>query len=121
MVSFLIPYIIHRFRQHGFANRERAITTLPGKMTVPVVNGLYPSAAIPFDLFHKMGNGFVLGQLTKQVNVVGNATYQQRLATGGVDELSYIAMNTFQMLLLNGRAGGFDVEDDVEVDFAERL
>jgi len=121
MVSFLIPYIIHRFRQHGFANRERAITTLPGKMTIPVVNGFYPSAAVPFDLFHKMGYGFVLGQLTEEVNVVRNATYQQGLATSGINELSDVAVNTFQMFLLDRWTGGLDVEDDVEVDFAEGL
>lgn len=90
-------------------------------MTVPVIDSLYPSAAVPFNLFHKMSDGLVPRQLTKQVNVVRHASYEQCLTTSGINELSNIAVNTFQMFFLNGRAGGFDVEDDVEVDFAERL
>ena len=116
-MSLLVSYIFHRFRQHGFANRERAITALPGKMTVSVVNRLYPSATISFHLFHKMGDGFVPRKLTKHVNVVRNASHKHRLATGGIDELSDVTVNTFQMFLLDRRTGGLDMEDDVEVYF----
>lgn len=117
MMSLLVPYIFHRFRQHGFTNRECSITALPGKMTISVVNRLYPSATVSFHLFHKMGDGFVPRKLTKHVNVVRNTTYKHCLATGGIDELSDVTVNTFQMLLLDRRAGSLDMEDDVEVYF----
>ena len=117
MMNLLVPYVIQRFWQHRFANRKSAITALPGKMTISVVNRLYPSAAVSFHLFHKMSDGFVPRQLTKHVNVVRNTTYKHCLATCGIDELSDVTVNTFQMFLLDRRAGGLDMEDDVEVYF----
>ena len=53
--------------------------------------------------------------------MVRNASYKQGLTASGVDKLSDVAVNTFQMFLLDRRTGGLDVEDDVEVYFAERL
>jgi len=53
------------------------------------------------------------------VNVVRNASHKHRLATPGVDELSDVAVETSPMFFFNGRTSGFDVKDDVKVNFTE--
>jgi len=53
--------------------------------------------------------------------MVANTTYKHCLAACVIDELPNIGVKSFQMFFFDIRTGGFDMKDDVEVDFTERL
>ena len=49
--------------------------------------------------------------------MVGNATYTQHLTSRGVNELAHITMEALHMFLADFRAGGFDMKNDMQIDF----
>ena len=120
-MHLLVFHVIQGFGQYRFADRECSISALPSKLLVSIIYCFDPSAAISFHLFDKMGYGFSFRQLTKQMNVVGYSSNMYCLAACGVDKLTHIGVETFQMLFFDKWASGLDMKDDVKVYFAERL
>lgn len=55
------------------------------------------------------------------MNMVTNAANTNDLAARSIDQHSYIAMHTLQMLIGYLGAGGLHVEDDMQIYFIERL
>ena len=113
MMRLLVFHVIQGFWQDGFADGECAITALPSKMLVSIIYGFDPSTAIPFHLFNKMGYGFSFRQLTKQMNMVGYSSYMYCLAACGVDKLTHIGVEAFQMLFFDEWASGLDMKDNM--------
>ena len=51
------------------------------------------------------------------MNMVTNAAYTNDLAASRIDQLSYIAMHTPQMLISYFGAGALHMEDDMQIYF----
>lgn len=117
MMFRLILDIIHHSIDLRLADGECAIASLPCKFLIFGRECLYPSAAIPFHLLHHMRHRFRLREHYQGMDVVLDTSNAQHLATCCIDKLTNIAMHSFQMLRFNRRAGGFRMEDDVQVDF----
>lgn len=117
----LIVYILNRLVYDRLAHREGRISALPCEVLISRRKRLYPSATISFHLLHQMAHALIPRQQTHKMNMVANTTNADDLASGQVDQLTDIGVNTWQVFVVNHRAGGFDVEHDVEVNFTKRL
>ena len=103
------------------ANGEHAVTALPCEFFVIWREGLNPSAAVAFHLFHHMGDGFCAGKHHQSVDVVLDATYAQRLTAGRVDQSADVLVQPFEMFRCHRGTGVLGVEHDVQIYLTERL
>ena len=55
------------------------------------------------------------------MNVIVDTTNTNAYTIGRVDDLVDVAMQTFQMLVVNFWTGRFHMENDVQIDFAKGL
>ena len=115
MMCLLVLYVLQSFVNNRLTHRKCAITTLPFKSLISVIYCFNPSAAVALYFFHYMGNALALGEQEKDMYMVSCSTCLYHTASRGVDQLTYIGMDAFQILIANMRTGGLDMEYQMDV------
>ena len=115
MMRLLVLDIFQFFLYNRLAHRKCTVTTLPSKPLIMGAYRFYPSTAISLHFFDNMGNVLVLGQQEEDVDMVSCSTCLYHTATRGVDQLSYVFMHAFQILLAKKRTGSPDMEYQMDI------
>ena len=115
VVCLLVLDILQCCANNGLAHRECSVATLPFELRVVFAYCFYPSAAVSLHFFDNMGNALVFGQQEEDVYMVASSTGLYHSASCGVDQLTYVCMYAFQMLLAKMSAGCLDVKYHMDV------
>ena len=116
MFALIADVINHRFTL-GTTHRKRAIARLPRKAAVGF--GVGPFGGIALDAAHHFGNGNRVRHSSENVDVIGRAIDDERVAAFAVDDSGYVLVKILLAGLSDERLPEFGGKHNVKQNVGE--